>query len=68
MEKELDKAYGAQSLLQQTISNIESAQMDVNVYEAMKKGDQVLSELQKQARMQQVTEEINVKQAIQLSA
>ena len=45
MEKELDKAFGAQSLLQQTISNIESAQMDVNVYEAMKKGDQVLSEL-----------------------
>ena len=56
MEKELDKAYGAQSLLQQTISNIESAQMDVNVYEAMKKGDQVLSELQKQASLEDFEE------------
>ena len=56
MEKELDKAYGAQSLLQQTISNIESAQMDVNVYEAMKKGDQVLSDLQKQASLEDFEE------------
>ena len=49
IEKELDKAMGAQVLLEETIKNIESAQMDVNIYEAMKKGDQVLSELQKQA-------------------
>ena len=49
IEKELDKAMGAQVLLEETIKNIESAQMDVNIYEAMKQGDQVLSELQKQA-------------------
>ena len=40
---------GAQVLLEETIKNIESAQMDVNIFEAMKKGDQVLTELQKQA-------------------
>ena len=40
---------GAQVLLEETLKNIESAQMDVNIYEAMKMGDQVLSELQKQA-------------------
>ena len=56
MEKELDKVYGAQSLLQQSIANIESAQMDVNVYEAMKKGDQVLSDLQKQASLEDFEE------------
>ena len=39
IEKELDKAMGAQVLLEDTVRNIESAQMDVNVYEAMKKGD-----------------------------
>ncbi len=43
-------------MLQQTISNIESAQMDVNVYEAMKKGDQVLTELQKQASLEDFEE------------
>ena len=56
IEKELDKAFGAQSMLQQAISNIESAQMDVNVYEAMKKGDQVLSDLQKQASLENFEE------------
>ena len=34
--KETEKAIGAQGLLQTTIVNIESAQMDVNIYEAMK--------------------------------
>jgi ribosomal protein S8 len=36
IEKELEKAMGAQVLLEETIKNIESAQMDVNIYEAMK--------------------------------
>ncbi len=45
MEKELDKAYAAQTLMEQTIRNIESAQSDVNVYEAMKQGDKVIEEL-----------------------
>ena len=47
---------GAQTLLEETIHNIESAQMDVNVYEAMKKGDQVLTELQKQASLENFEE------------
>ena len=34
----------------------------------VKQEEEQIKELQKQARMQQVTEEINVKQAIQLSA
>ena len=52
IEKELDKAFAAQHLLEQSIRNIESAAMDVQVYEAMKKGDQVLADLQKQATME----------------
>ena len=43
--KELEKADGAMFMLQETISNIESAQMDVNVMQAMKQGEKVLSEL-----------------------
>ncbi len=38
-------------MLQQTIFNIESAQMDVNVYEALKTGDQVIEELHSKASM-----------------
>ena len=43
--KELEKADGAMFMLQETISNIESAQMDVNVMQAMKQGEKVLSDL-----------------------
>ena len=39
-------------MLQETISNIESAQMDVNVMQAMKDGEKVLSELQKAAKLE----------------
>ena len=56
MEKELDKAYAAQTLMEQTIRNIESAQSDVNVYEAMKQGDKVIEELQKQVTTEQFEE------------
>ena len=56
MEKELDKAYGAQSLLETSIRNIESAQSDVNVYAAMKQGDKVITELQKQVTLEQFEE------------
>ena len=50
--KELEKADGAMFMLQETISNIESAQMDVNVMQAMKDGEKVLSELQKAAKLE----------------
>ena len=56
LEKELDKANGAESMLQQTIQNIESAQIDVVVFEALKKGDQVLSELQEKASLENFEE------------
>ena len=50
--KELEKADGAMFMLQETISNIESAQMDVNVMQAMKQGEKVLSDLQKSAKLE----------------
>ncbi len=43
-------------MLQQTIQQIESAQMDVNVFEALKKGDKVLEDLQKQASLENFEE------------
>lgn len=43
-------------MLQQTISNIESAQIDIDVYEALKKGDQVLTELQSKAKLEDFEE------------
>lgn len=56
LEKEGEKAYGAQNMLQQTLQNIESAQMDVNVMEALKKGDKVITELREQAKMEDFEE------------
>ena len=56
---------GAQVLLEEAIKNIESAQMDVNVYEAMKKGDQVLTELQQQATKENFEELVDRIQDLQ---
>ena len=39
-------------MLQQTIHNIESIQVDVEVFQALKQGDQVISDLQKQASLE----------------
>ena len=46
VEKEIEKASGAQMMLEQTLSSIESAQADVEVYKALKAGDAVLKDLQ----------------------
>lgn len=46
VEKEIEKASGAQLMLEQTLSAIESAQADVEVYKALKAGDAVLKDLQ----------------------
>ena len=46
VEKEIEKATGAQMMLEQTLSTIESAQADVEVYKALKAGDAVLKDLQ----------------------
>lgn len=43
-------------MLQQTINNIESAQMDVQVMEALKEGDKVISELQSKASLEDFEE------------
>ncbi|CDW81348.1 charged multivesicular body protein 6 [Stylonychia lemnae] len=56
LDKQVEKSLGAQTLLQQTMQNIESAQMDVEVYEALKTGDQVISDLQKQASLEDFEE------------
>lgn len=56
LEKEIDKATGAQQMLMQTINNIESAQMDVNVMDALKVGDQVITELQNKAKLEDFQE------------
>ena len=39
------------TMLQQTLMNIESAQVDVEIFNALKEGDSVLKDLQKQASM-----------------
>ena len=46
VEKEIEKATGAQMMLEQTLSTIESTQADVEVYKALKAGDAVLKDLQ----------------------
>lgn len=45
MMKEIDKIDGAEALLQDTVHGIEAAQADVQVFEALKQGDQVLKDL-----------------------
>ena len=45
LEKDRQKVNGVEITLQETITGIESAQMDVDVYQAMKVGDQCLKEL-----------------------
>ena len=52
LEKELDKADGAITMLQQTIQNIESALVDIEVMEALKQGDKVITELQSKASLE----------------
>ena len=52
--KELDKIAGAEMMLTNTISGIEQAQMDVNVFEALKQGDQVIKELRSKATIDQL--------------
>ena len=47
VEKEIEKAAGAQMMLEQTLSAVESAQADVEVFKALKAGDVVLKDLQK---------------------
>ncbi|CDW79385.1 charged multivesicular body protein 6 [Stylonychia lemnae] len=56
LDQQYDKSLGAQTLLQQTLQNIESASIDVVVYDALKQGDQVLSELQSKASIQDFEE------------
>lgn len=56
MEKQLDKSFAAQGVLEQTLRNIESAQMDVNIFDAMKQGDRVIEELHKQVTLEQFEE------------
>ena len=54
-------------MLQETISNIESAQMDVNVMQAMKQGEKVLSDLQKSAKLEdfeQIYDNIQEREAL----
>ena len=51
-QAELEKTDGALFMLQEVVQNIETAQMNVNVYEAMKQGDKVLSQLQKSVRLE----------------
>ena len=43
-------------MMQQTINNIESAQFDVQVFQALKVGDKVISELQSQVSMDKLEE------------
>eukprot|EP00347_Sterkiella_histriomuscorum_P011315 403372921 len=56
LEQQHEKSMGAQVMLLQTIQNVESAQMDVNVFEAMKQGDSVLAELQSKASIEDFEE------------
>ena len=49
LTKELEKTSGAEIMLVQVANGIEQAQMDVNVFQAMKEGDQVLKDLRAQA-------------------
>ena len=43
-------------MLETTIRNIESAAVDVEVYEALKKGDQIITELQQKASLEDFEE------------
>ena len=43
-------------MLDTTIRNIESAAMDVEVFEALKKGDQIITELQQKASLEDFEE------------
>ena len=43
-------------MLQQTINNIESVSMDVEVFQALKQGDQVLTDLQSKASLEDFEE------------
>ena len=53
---QLDKVSGAQIMLDETVMAIESAQMDVEVFQAMKQGDQVLTDLRKQVTVDEFEE------------
>lgn len=45
IEKEIEKATGAQLMLSQTLAGIESAMADVEIANALKQGDAVLKDL-----------------------
>ncbi len=53
-QAELEKTDGALFMLQEVVQNIESAQMNVNVVEALKKGDKVLTELQSLVKLEEL--------------
>lgn len=52
VEKEVEKADGAYLMLANTLQAVESAQADVEIMKALKQGDSVLKDLQKQTSMQ----------------
>ena len=56
LEKERDKTDGVILVLQQTAQNVESAQMDVNVYDAMKVGDACIKDLRAQVSLEDFEE------------
>ena len=45
VEKEITKAEGAQSKLQEVLMNIESTAADAEIFAALKQGDKVLTDL-----------------------
>ena len=49
--KEVEKAQGAQIMLEETLQNVESAAQDVNIHEALKTGDKVLKDLTEKVSM-----------------
>lgn len=51
-EAEIAKANGAQLMLIETLNNIESAQADIEIMKALKEGDKVLKDLQKQTSIE----------------
>ena len=52
VEKEITKAEGAQTKLQEVMMNIESTAADAEIFAALKQGDEVLTDLQKQVSME----------------
>ena len=53
-QAELEKTDGALFMLQEVVQNIETAQINVNVMEAMKQGDKVITELQSMVKLEEL--------------